>query len=282
MPASNKRERELARAKYERQQAKRADEAAKRRKRYQVATAVVVAVVVVVGFAVLAKVVKGDGTSTNAGASQQPTAGDTTSPTDSATPTPAAIIPTDGSPAKCTYTASGTAARPVALPPTSAPTKPATETATILLGGKIVTVKLLASKAPCTVNSFVHLAKAKFYNSTPCHRLTAGTLNVLQCGDPTGTGSSGPGYVFADENLAGATYPAGTVAMANTGQAITNGSQFFLVYADSTLGPNYTPFGTVVGGLDVLKAIGAAGIKGGGGDGAPATPVTITSVTVGG
>ena len=284
MPASNKRERELARAKYERQQAKRTEQAAKRRKRYQVATAVVVAVVVVVGFAILAKVVKGDGTSTDAGASPQPTASDTTNPTDSATPapTPAAVIPTDGSPAKCTYTASGKATRPVALPPTSAPTKPATETATISLGGKLVTVKLLASKAPCTVNSFVHLAKAKFYDSTPCHRLTAGTLNVLQCGDPNGTGSGGPGYNFADENLAGATYPAGTVAMANNGQASSNGSQFFLVYTDSTLGPNYTPFGTIVGGLDVLKAIGAAGIKGGGGDGAPATPVTVTSVTVGG
>lgn len=285
MPASNKRERELARAKYERQQAKRSEQAARRRTRYQVITAVVVAVVVVAGFGLLAKYVNGNKSSTDAGASTQPTAGDTTnptdSPTDSATPTPAAVIPTDGSPAKCTYTASGTAARPVALPPASGPTKPATETATISLGGKLVTVKLLASKAPCTVNSFVHLAKAKFYNGTPCHRLTAGTLNVLQCGDPTGTGSSGPGYEFPDENLAGATYPAGTVAMANAG-ANTNGSQFFLVYADSTLDPAYTPFGTIVGGLDVLKAIGAAGVKGGGGDGAPATPVTITSVTVGG
>lgn len=278
MPSS-RRERELARAKYERQQAKRQAQAAKRRQRYQVITAVGVAILFVVGFVVLAKVV-GGGSTANAGASTTPAATPTTA-SPSPSPTVSAVIPTDGTPALCAYRPNGTASKPVTTPPTSGPTSPATRTAKISLNGKVVTIQLLASKAPCTVNSFVHLAQAKFFDQTPCHRLTTGTLAVLQCGDPTGTGSGGPGYVFNDENLAAATYPAGTVAMANTAAPNTDGSQFFLVYADSTLGPNYTPFGKIVGGMDVLTAISKAGVKGGGSDGAPAKPVTISSVVIG-
>jgi peptidyl-prolyl cis-trans isomerase B (cyclophilin B) len=277
----NKRERELARAKYERQQARRAEEAARRRRRYQVVTAVLVSVAVVGAFIGLQHVL--GGSSATPAAASTPSA--TTSPTDTATAsatTQAVPIPTDGSNATCAYPAGGTASKTVSSPPTSAPTRPVTGTATIALNGKPVTVQLLRSKAPCTVNSFVHLAKAKFFDSTTCHRLTTGDLSVLQCGDPSGSGSGGPGYTFADENLAGAKYPAGTLAMANSG-ANTNGSQFFLVYKDSsTLPPSYTPFGKVVGGMAVLDAIGAAGVKGGGSDGAPANPVTITSVSIGG
>jgi len=189
-------------------------------------------------------------------------------------------VPINGTPAFCAYRPGGTAARPVTLPSSSGPTRPATRTLRLALNGKPVTIELLASKAPCTVNSFVHLAAAKFFTNTPCHRLTTGTLAVLQCGDPTGSGSGGPGYQFNDENLFGATYTAGTVAMANSGPN-TNGSQFFLVYANSQLGPQYTPFGKIVSGLDVLTKIAQAGVKGGGTDGAPANPVTITSAVVG-
>jgi peptidyl-prolyl cis-trans isomerase B (cyclophilin B) len=281
LPGSNKRERELARAKYERQQAKRNAMAARRRQRYQVVTAVVVAVVVVVGLVGLAKVFHHSGTSVNAGASKSPvsTLGATSTPT----PSPSistSPVPTDGSPALCTYAPAGTASKPTTLPAKSAPTRPATRTAKLSLNGQVVTIQLLASKAPCTVNSFVHLATTKWFDGVPCHRLTSGGLSVLQCGDPTGTGSGGPGYSFGDENLTGATYLAGTVAMANAGPG-TNGSQFFLVYADSQLPPSYTPFGKIVGGMPALDAIAAAGIKGGGSDGAPAKPVTITSVVVG-
>jgi peptidyl-prolyl cis-trans isomerase B (cyclophilin B) len=273
----NKRERELARAKYERQQARRREQAAKRRQRYQVVSAVVVAVVVVVGFVWLATSL---GRSTPAAALATTPTTSATFPSPSATATATAVVPTNGTPAFCAYRSAGTAARAVSLPSASGPTKPATRTLKLTLNGKVVTIELLASKAPCTVNSFVHLAAAKFFNSTPCHRLTTGSLAVLQCGDPTGTGSSGPGYQFNDENLLGATYTAGTVAMANAGPN-TNGSQFFLVYADSTLGPQYTPFGKVVGGLNVLTTIARAGVKGGGSDGAPANPVTINSAVVG-
>lgn len=121
-----------------------------------------------------------------------------------------------------------------------------------------VTVRMLTAKAPCTTFSFRFLASRGYFSKTHCHRLTIQRIFVLQCGDPTGTGSGGPGYAFNDENLAGATYPAGTLAMANAGPD-TNGSQFFFTWKDTTLAPNYTPFGTVISGMDVLQKIAAAG-----------------------
>ena len=141
-----------------------------------------------------------------------------------------------------------------------------------------ITASLTAAKAPQTVNSFVFLAGQQYFDHTRCHRLTTDGIFVLQCGDPTGTGSGGPGYKFPDENLAGATYPAGTVAMANAGPN-TNGSQFFLVYKDSQLPPNYTPFGKITGGTDVLQNIAAGGTKDGSGDGAPKTDIVLQTVS---
>jgi peptidyl-prolyl cis-trans isomerase B (cyclophilin B) len=134
----------------------------------------------------------------------------------------------------------------------------------------VITVRMLTAKAPCTTFSFRFLASQGYYNQTHCHRLTVQGIFVLQCGDPTGTGSGGPGYAFNDENLTGATYPAGTVAMANAGPN-TNGSQFFFTWKDTTLAPDYTPFGTVIGGMSVLQKIAAAGDdqQNGPGDGYP-------------
>ncbi|MFC4910125.1 peptidylprolyl isomerase [Actinomadura gamaensis] len=116
----------------------------------------------------------------------------------------------------------------------------------------------LTDKAPCTTYSFRFLAERGYFDRTHCHRSTTQRIFVLQCGDPTGTGSGAPGYQFPDENLAGATYPAGTVAMANAGPG-TNGSQFFFAWKDTKLSPAYTPFGRVTEGLDVLRRIGEAG-----------------------
>jgi peptidyl-prolyl cis-trans isomerase B (cyclophilin B) len=134
----------------------------------------------------------------------------------------------------------------------------------------IITVRMLTTKAPCTTFSFRFLASKGYFNKTHCHRLTTQGIFVLQCGDPTGTGSGAPGYAFNDENLAGATYPAGTVAMANAGPN-TNGSQFFFTWKDTTLAPDFTPFGTVISGMDVLQKIAAAGddSQNGPGDGYP-------------
>ncbi|WP_240772261.1 peptidylprolyl isomerase [Nocardia sp. CS682] len=131
--------------------------------------------------------------------------------------------------------------------------------------------------APQTVNSFAFLSNEQYFNHTKCHRITTDGIYVLQCGDPTATGTGGPGYQIADENLAGATYRAGTVAMANAGPN-TNGSQFFLVYRDSQLPPNYTPFGRITGGLDVLQSVAALGTRDGGPDGTPRDDVVLNKV----
>jgi peptidyl-prolyl cis-trans isomerase B (cyclophilin B) len=156
-----------------------------------------------------------------------------------------------------------------------------TYTATIETNCGEIVVALDGKHAPRTVNSFVFLAGKGYFDGTICHRLTTAGIFVLQCGDPTGTGTGGPGYELPDENLKGAQYPAGTVAMANAGPD-TGGSQFFFVYGDTQLPPAYTPFGEVVTGLDVLNNNAAAGSddSNGSGDGAPNQPVVIQSFTV--
>ncbi len=133
-----------------------------------------------------------------------------------------------------------------------------------------INVDLDAGATPCTVNSFLSLAEQGYFDGTDCHRLTTQGIWVLQCGDPTGTGSGGPGYAFDDELTGAETYPAGTLAMANAGPG-TNGSQFFLVYEDSLgLPPDYTVFGTISPeGLKVVQEIGAKGTADGAPDGAP-------------
>lgn len=147
--------------------------------------------------------------------------------------------------------------------------------------GNII-IALAGAKAPITVTQMTTLAKGGFFNNSLCHRLTTQGLFVLQCGDPTATGTGGPNFTYRDENLPAATvnnYPAGTVAMANSGPG-TNGSQFFLVFADTTLGANYTIWGTITQGLVIVKAVAAAGVKGGGADGTPNQTIAIGRVTV--
>jgi peptidyl-prolyl cis-trans isomerase B (cyclophilin B) len=116
--------------------------------------------------------------------------------------------------------------------------------------------------APLTVISMSYLANKGYFDNSPCHRVTNSGIFVLQCGDPTASGSGGPAWQVPDENLptgTGNIYPAGSVAMANSG-ANTNGSQFFIVYDDnSRLGPNYTLWGRVIKGLDIVKAVAALG-----------------------
>ena len=147
--------------------------------------------------------------------------------------------------------------------------------------GNIV-VTTVGAKAPITLTQLSTLARGGYFNNSLCHRLTTQGLYVLQCGDPTATGGGGPNFTYRDENLPAEglnNYPAGTVAMANSGPG-TNGSQFFLVFADTTLGANYTIWGTVTQGLDIVKAIAKAGVRGGGADGAPSQQIEIKRVTV--
>ncbi|WP_193611686.1 peptidylprolyl isomerase [Nocardioides lijunqiniae] len=153
--------------------------------------------------------------------------------------------------------------------------------ATVSLSAGDLGVTLDADAAPCTVNSFTSLAAQGYFDGIDCHRLSqAPEVQVLQCGDPTGTGGGGPGYSFDDELTGSETYEAGTLAMANAGPD-TNGSQFFFVYGTWELPPNYTVFGQVdEADLEVLTGIAAKGVQGGLVDGPPAEAVTIESVTV--
>jgi peptidyl-prolyl cis-trans isomerase B (cyclophilin B) len=191
---------------------------------------------------------------------------------------PPASAETSGSthgPCQYTATPDEPAARPVPLPPDPARTPSrGTVRVDVRTNQGSLPLTLDRAKAPCTVQSFVHLARWKFYDRTTCHRLTTyPTLQVLQCGDPSGTGEGGPGYSYKDElpvDLAPAPtdptgvrkiYPRGTLAMANAGPD-TNGSQFFLVYGNAYLRPNYTIFGTIGDpGLATLDKVAAAGVQ---------------------
>jgi peptidyl-prolyl cis-trans isomerase B (cyclophilin B) len=183
----------------------------------------------------------------------------------------------------CQYTTSTTPARPVD-PPNGA-NVPATGKvgAVVLTNEGPITITMDRTKTPCTINSFLSLSQQKFFDNTKCHRLVDNGMFLLQCGDPSGKGSGGPGYTYRDETYATDKYPAGTVAMANAG-ANTNGSQFFLVYADTALPPSYTVFGHMdAAGIAVVKKIAAEGQDGtiSAGGGKPNNPAQIVSVTVG-
>ena len=196
---------------------------------------------------------------------------------------------------KCSYVESGDAAKKVDLP-SATPTQDAATEVTIKTDRGDIKVTLDPEKAPCTVNSFLSLAGQGYFDGTTCHRLVVGGLNVLQCGDPTGTGTGGPGYSFKDELVPSdtrlepctgqtdpqsgkevCTYTSGTLAMANAG-ADTNGSQFFLVFSDSLLPAAYTVFGKMnAAGVKVVEEIAA---QGNAADGVgPKTPVTIEKVS---
>jgi peptidyl-prolyl cis-trans isomerase B (cyclophilin B) len=257
-------------------------QAARDRRTRQLSAAVIAAVLVVgvgVGSAFAAGVFNGKKGTPTAGSS--PSATPTPTPTPAPTATPALV---DG---KCVYTKSGKAARKVTLPPAK-PDTTATYQATIATNRGDIVIDLNNSAAPCTVNSFVSLADQGFFNNTHCHRLSTVDPYVLQCGDPTGTGLGTPGYEFSNEisssqGIGGyVTYLPGTVAMANAGGTDTNGSQFFFVYKNSLLAPEYTPFGTIVSGFNIIQNVAKAGSdnSSGQGDGHPEEKVEINSVTI--
>jgi peptidyl-prolyl cis-trans isomerase B (cyclophilin B) len=152
----------------------------------------------------------------------------------------------------------------------------------------VVTAELDGAKAPKAVAATLLLARSGFYDNSPCHRLTTAAtgISVLQCGDPTGTGTGGPGFQYGPvENVPkDYTYPAGTIAMARGSSPDSQGSQFFIVYADSTIGSKaaggYTVLGRITSGLDVVKKVAAGGVSDASGDGKPLRAVSITSTSV--
>jgi peptidyl-prolyl cis-trans isomerase B (cyclophilin B) len=269
---SKTRQRALARAKLERQIARRAA-AARRRRQIQAGVGVGLAVVLIVVGVVWA------------------TGGFSGSKKHTAT----------GSDCAWTSIPTSDKVKDVGKPPTTNIPKSGTSTMTITTNLGVVEAELDQAGAPCTVASFTYLAGKQFFDNSKCHRLTTSGIYVLQCGDPSASGSGGPAYKFPDERLPSPTdtpstgpsgspsagtatnlYPAGTLAMANSG-ADTNGSQFFIVYKDgSALEAKYTIFGKVIKGLDIVQKVAAAGVTPGSSDtdGAPKTAVTIQSLTV--
>ncbi|MEU6850692.1 peptidylprolyl isomerase [Actinacidiphila alni] len=282
MVTKDQRRRQLAREKFERQQQRRVQMRRKSRTRNSVIAAV------------LAVVVIGGGTAWGLGAfdgsdkKKDDAANAANTPSASAS---ASTSPTAKAPDPCNKAAAGKPSTAQwKTEPKMAIDKSAKYTFTLRTTCGSIPIALDAAKAPDTVNSFKFLADKGFFDHSKCHRLVTNGIYVLQCGDPTGQGNGGPGYTIPDENLTSlgkadaqgtVTYPAGTVAMANTGQPHTGGSQFFLVYKDSPLAPSYTPFGTIdAAGLKVLTKIAGAGESTGQGDGAPNATVVIDKATV--
>ena len=290
MPGSNDRQRRQAREKFRRQQELRIARQRVLRRRWITGVSVVAAVGLVAGL--LLAFLPGGGKHPSASPKKSPTA--SASASASATASATAVA----EPAHhCTYTAATPVAKKESLPPAT-PDYTASYTATLNTNLGKITFNLLNNKATCTVNSFVHLAEAGYFNNTQCHRLVSSGIYVLQCGDAFATsttkltcssssdvGTGGPGYEYASENLTGAKYPAGTIAMANDGSADTNGSQFFIVYKDSTSGltASYTPFATVSSGLGIVQNVAKDGYScqyAEAGGGAPKEKVIIDSVTI--
>ena len=267
---SSKRQREIARRRAERQAARRAERAARRRRRNLMVGGVFAAVLLLVlGGIGISRLLDDENT-------LEPLASPSESASASGSPDAAAAgVACDGEELKPGKEQSFPKEPPLTID------KKKKYRASITTSCGVIEADLFADKAPRTVNSFAFLAGKNYFDGTECHRATTSpTLTVLQCGDPTAKGSGGPGYQFPDENLTGATYPRGTLAMANSGPG-TNGSQFFLVAKDSQLPPSYTVWGKITpAGLAVLDKIMANGVEGGGTDGPPGKQVFIADFAV--
>ena len=279
---TNKQRREAAQRHLQRQLDRRA-ELAKRRRRNMAIVAALVSALVVAGVILLGTGVLGGGDDDPdaAAASSGAPADDTAVPSAAAAPSTNA----DGTVA-CDYApAQGGEVIDVGTPPEAdAVSAEGTVDLAMATNQGDLTLTLDRSIAPCATQSFTFLAEQGFFDDTPCHRLTtSATLSVLQCGDPSGTGTGGPSYRYAEEVTPETTYPRGTVAMAKSAAPASTGSQFFLVYADSQLPPEYPVVGTIDdAGVEVLDGVGEAGVEGGGEDGTPAEAVTIESMAVAG
>lgn len=247
----------------------------------------VVALLVIVGGIIFLVQRNSDGGDNTAADENQ---AETTAPEEE-TPEPIALARSEALPAtvQCTYEDAGDAAKDISKPHVDDVSTQGTVNVTLHTSAGEIGMDLDRSVSPCTVNAIEHLADEGYYDDTVCHRLTTQGIKVLQCGDPSGQGTGGPGFTLPDEfptdqagdNTEPRTYPRGSIAMANTGQPNSGGSQFFLNYGDSPLTPTYTYFGQINDeGLKTLDAIAEKGTEDGMPDGAPAEEVHIERATV--
>ncbi|WP_462185975.1 MULTISPECIES: peptidylprolyl isomerase [unclassified Frankia] len=282
-----RRQRELAEARAARQTERRRLAHRRRQQRLAVVSGFIAIVVAASTIAAILLTGKDDHPDVAAaGVTTTPTATapTATEPTQSAAPRQTSRV------GQCTYTSNGeTPARGATLPAAAATIDTSPATMVITTGAGTITAALDAQKAPCTVHTLRTLAGARYFDGTACHRQTGGAdagISVLQCGDPTGTGNGSPGYGYANENTQGVTYDRGVLAMAHSQLPDSNGSQFFINYQNPTpqgaaaLAGNYTVFGKITKGLDVLDKLTGPGVEGGGSDGAPASKPKILSITI--
>ncbi|MEV0388326.1 peptidylprolyl isomerase [Nonomuraea sp. NPDC050643] len=287
MATGKDRQKQLAREHHERQMQRRIEREQKA-KRTAIIGSTAGVVIVVGGIVAAVALLGGNDPATEAAASPSASPADTAAASPSTGPKPF-----DAATGTCDYVAdaSGGQVKDVGMPPTKVKTEPATKTMTFKTNQGDIVVELNNAKAPCTTNSLEFLAKKKYYDGSKCHRLGSEKFPMLQCGDPTAKadgksqdGSGGPGYVMAEENLQGAKYTRGVMAMAKTQAPGSTGSQFFLVYGDIGLTPDYTPVGTITKGLDILDKVNKAGVIAdmGDGTGAPKQSIEIKDVTIAG
>jgi peptidyl-prolyl cis-trans isomerase B (cyclophilin B) len=269
--------RAAARARLEREMALRAD-AARQRRRTQTIIAGGAAAVVLVGAIVWIAIAAGGGDDADPTVAPNPSGSASTIPT-SCDYKPLLDPSASGSPEPLPSTV-----KEVGKPQANVP-RSGKQVMTITTNLGEIQIEMDLSKTPCTAGSFAYLAAKKFFDGTKCHRLV-GDIGALQCGDPGGDGTGGPTYRFGDENLPvnrRPAYPEGVVAMANAGPD-TNGSQFFFVYKDSPLQAQYSLFGKIIKGLDILKKVGEGGDDGAyaqqSGGGHPKIEVIMQTVTV--
>lgn len=270
--AGKDRKRELARKRYERQQQRRVIRQARARRMKIIGTVVAVAVVAGGGGAIAFAM--GGGGKDKAAASSTPSA------------QPSVTV----KPGECAYQPLAADAAKSAKDVGKPPVKPVKGTYKMTIDTSLgtITAKLDGTKAACTVNSFAYLAGKKFFDNTKCHRLVTEGIKVLQCGDPTATGTGGPAYGFGNENVpkadksGQATYARGVIAMAHNSAPNSNGSQFFIVYGDSPLPADYTVFGQITQGMGVVDKVAKAGAEPADqtGNTAPKQKIEIKDLTV--
>ncbi|MEH1030255.1 peptidylprolyl isomerase [Micromonospora profundi] len=274
MTSTRERQRAAARARLEKEMAERAGKARKRRQTQAIIGAGAALVLVVAGTAWLAMTLGGDDDKTDTAASAPGTA-------------------------ECAFTELPADQRSPQIKDVGLPSnqQSATGVQTMTIDTNLgpITAKVDRSLSPCTAGSFTYLAEKNFFDNSKCHRLVTEGIKVLQCGDPSATGkgwrdtdgTGGPSYRQAEENLPTdkrPPYPEGVIAMANSGQPGSTGSQFFIVYGDSPLDPAYTVLGTITGGMDIVKDVAKAGDDGAfaqqAGGGHPKKEIVIKDLTM--